>query len=527
MSSRDKLLPKNIKKTSSSSSSKRSPSPNRKKKTSSSSSSSLLGPGPHPSPPPPPPPPHLAFRPIRPTPTSTPTPTPPTPPVAPLVPHILPPIGRLIRRAFNDPIIPLPFVLDDGTDLGMTPLIGEVISSFEFMDIHPNFINVTANIDRFVYGNDFTTVIASMTEAQRATFRVTSWVYFQNNCLVPAVNRMIHSTGKKIPNLSAPQVAYTQHHQQQNLTPLEFFATNLFTKDTPGNSFFSVLNRILLGLDRQSRDVCINMKPYNDDKKIFNVWFYLFLSGLKKLLLPVPANHQNYPGSRPTVRLFRGLSVNDSLSRMLWKPPHLNDNSSGRHATTINVYSSLGFSSFTSDLNVACRFASTVASSSSASESATKMTHILVFEPVRGRITLPSLRSVSDVAIEDEFLMFPKFGVTIYSRETGSLSSQVLGETCDWSVVLANDIAIAQARGIDYTPVLASMPKSITWIAMTDVTGATSLNEYIKGELHESGGSLHPRRNRRNINAITKHRSKTVHHVHKKTSKIHNHITKF
>jgi hypothetical protein len=412
--------------------------------------------------------------------------------------------------------------LDDGTDLGMTPLIGEVISSFEFMGIDPNFLDVTADIDRFVYGDDFTTVIAPMTEAQRATFRVTSWVYFQNSCLVPAINRMIHSTGKKIPILSGPQVAYTPRHQQQNLTPLEFFATNLFTKDTPGNSFFSVLNRILLGVDRQSRDVCVNMKPYNDDKKIFNVWFYLFLSGLNKLLLPVPAMHQNYPGSKPTVRLFRGLGVNDSLSKSLWKPPHLHDSSSGRHATTLNVYSSLGFSSLTTSCDVACKFASNFASSAAAS--ATHTANVLVFEPTRGRITLPSLRSVSDVDIEDEFLMFPNFGVTIYSRETGSLSSQVLGETCDWSVVLANDIAIAQAHGIDYTPVLASMPRSITWIAMTDVTGATSLSEDIEGELDESGGSLHLRRNRRNIRAITKHRSKAVHHVHKKTSKIHNHI---
>jgi hypothetical protein len=411
--------------------------------------------------------------------------------------------------------------LDDGTDLGITPVTPDVISCFEFMGIPRNFMDVTADIDRFVYGDEFTIVIAPMTEAQRATFRVTSWVYFQNSCLIPAVNRMIHSTGKKIPILSAPQVAYTSQHQQQNLTPLEFFATNLFTKDTPGNSFFSILNRVLLGVDRQSRDVFVNMKSYNDDKKLFNVWFYLFLSGLNKLLLPVPAMHQNYPGSRPTVRLFRGLGVNDSLSKSLWKPPHLHDSSGSRGADMVNVYLSLGFSSLTTSCDVACKFASNFASSASAS--ATHTANILVFEPTRGRITLPSLRSVSDVAIEDEFIMFPNFGVTIYSKETGSLSSQVLGETCDWSVVLANDIAIAQAHGIDYTPVLASMPRSVTWIAMTDVTGATSLSEDIEGDIDESGGRGRPYRHKRKIRAITKHRSNSARNLHKKTSKIHNH----
>jgi hypothetical protein len=114
----------------------------------------------------------------------------------------------------------------------------------------------------------------------------------------------------------------------------------------------------------------------------------------------------------------------------------------------------------------------------------------MVFEPSRGRISLPSLRSVSDVAVEDEFLMFPNFGVTVYSRETGSLTSQVLGQTCDWAVVLANDIALAQAHGIDYAPILAAMPQNITWIAMTDVTGATSLHDELEGDYDESGGSL-------------------------------------
>jgi hypothetical protein len=377
--------------------------------------------------------------------------------------------------------------LANGTDLGAQPIQEEVVSSFQFMGVAPDFLDVTGDIDRLVYGDDFIRVMAPMTEAQRSTFRATSWVYFQNIRLVPAINRMVHSTGKQIPLLTGPQITYTAQHQLQNLTPLEVFATNLFTKDTRGTSFFSALNRILLGVDRSRREVFVNAKPYNDDKKIFNVWFYLFLSGLNKLLVPVPASYQNYPASRPTVRLFRGLGVDDSLSRSLWKPPQLRS-SGGRDPDLVNVYSFLGFSSFTTSCDVACKFAATFASSPSPSP--TKTANVMVFEPSRGRISLPSLRSVSDVAVEDEFLMFPNFGVTVYSRETGSLTSQVLGQTCDWAVVLANDIALAQAHGIDYAPILAAMPQNITWIAMTDVTGATSLHDELEGDYDESGGSL-------------------------------------
>jgi hypothetical protein len=120
----------------------------------------------------------------------------------------------------------------------------------------------------------------------------------------------------------------------------------------------------------------------------------------------------------------------------------------------------------------------------------------MVFEPRRGRISLPSLRLVSDVATEDEFLMFPNYSVMIFSREEGVLESRALRETCEWSRVLAGDAAVAAAQGIDFTPVLESMPTQITWIGITDLTGATTLQEDIQGSRSESGGGRSRRRRR-------------------------------
>jgi hypothetical protein len=150
---------------------------------------------------------------------------------------------------------------------------------------------------------------------------------------------------------------------------------------------------------------------------------------------------------------------------------------------------SLGFSSFTASVDVACRF--------SVPKVATKHPHIMVFEPRRGRIALPSLRLVSDVATEDEFLMFPNYSVMIFSREEGVLESRALRETCDWSRVFAGDAAVAAVQGIDFTPVLESMPTQITWIGITDLTGATTLQEDIQGSRSESGGGRSRRRSRR------------------------------
>jgi hypothetical protein len=379
--------------------------------------------------------------------------------------------------------IPCPFVLPDGTDHGTHPVDWDVISGFQFPLSTPEFVDVSEEIDIFVFGDDFDTATAHMSAANKEAERIRRWVLFQNTRLVPAVNSMLHGTGNHVDPLSPPQTAYSAH-RHRGLTHSQFFALNLFTKESPGLSFYSALNRHLLQLTPSKRDVVLNTKPYNDHKKVFNVWFYLFLSGLHELIEPVPATHDDGTGRNPTVRLFRGLGVEESLRDALWKPPN-----SGR----VNVYTSLGFSSFTTSCDVACRFAGNFAFLPTASP--TKSANVMIFEPSRGRISLPSLRSVSDIAVEDEYLMFPTFSVLIYEQERGSLASPMFGVECDWERVLANDIADAQAQGLDYSQTLARMPRNITWTGITDVTGATSLED-MPGDNDTSGGARKKRKTR-------------------------------
>ena len=431
----------------------------------------------------------------------------PVAPVLPLMP-VLPPIvpaGIAVprrRRMIHASQIPCPFVLPDGTDLGAHPLHANVISSFQFTLLTPDFVDVSEDIDTFVFGDDFDTATAGMSTAQKETERITRWTVFQNTRLVPAVNTMLQGTGKQLDPLSPPQTAYSAHHHR-GLTHCQFFALNLFTKETPGLSFYSALNRHLLQLTPSKRDVVLNTKPYNDEKKVFNVWFYLFLSGLHELIEPVPATHDDGTGRNPTVRLFRGLGVEESLRDVLWKPPN-----PGRS----DVYTSLGFSSFSTSCDVACRFAGNFAFLPTASP--TKSANVMIFEPSRGRISLPSLRTVSDVAVEDEYLMFPTFSVLIFEQERGSLASRIFGVECDWERVLANDIANAQAQGLDYSPTLARMPRSITWTGITDITGATSLED-MPGDSETSGGA----RKRRKTRHVRKTRGKSGKGHRRKTKK--------
>jgi hypothetical protein len=382
--------------------------------------------------------------------------------------------------------IPLPFVTLDGTDMGDRPIDYGVLGIFQSRGFRAGDLrDVSSEIDDYVYGNDFRTVVAPLTEAQKSQFRVTCWVRFQDTLLVPAVNRMFPARATRILQLTPPQRAYVRA-QHSKLSPLQFFAANLYTKDSPGTSFFHALNRILLQVDAASQDIRLNALPYDDDKRVFNVWFYLFLSGIHKLIVPVPANFRNYPRSHPTVRLYRGLGVGENMSTVLWQPPEISGSLDESHK--LHTHMSLGFSSFTASVDVACRF--------SVPKVATKHPHIMVFEPRRGRIALPSLRLVSDVATEDEFLMFPNYSVMIFSREEGVLESRALRETCEWSRVFAGDAAVAAAQGIDFTPVLESMPTQITWIGITDLTGATTLQEDIQGSRSESGGGRSRRRRR-------------------------------
>ena len=407
---------------------------------------------------------------------------PPIPPILP-IPHMALPASmrhrHSVHRLLRPPrsAIPLPFVMLDGTDLGDRPVQDAVLSVFQYRGVRAmDLVDVSSEIDDYIYGGDFRTVVAPMSEAQKSQFRVTSWVRFQDTLLVPAMNRMMR-TGTQIGQLTPPQRAYLRS-QHSKISPLQFFASNLYTKDTPGTSFFHALNRTLLQIDASRRDIHVNATPYDDDKKIFNVWFYLFLSGLHKLIVPVPAEFRNYPRSRPTVRLYRGLGVGETLSTALWQPPEIRSQSDT--SNRLHSYMSLGFSSFTTKLDIACVF--------SVPKATTKHPHIMVFEPRHGRIALPSLRLVSDVATEDEFLMFPNYSVMIFSRDEGVLTSRSLGETCDWSRALAAQAALSDAQGIDFTPVLQSMPTQITWIGITDLTGATTLQEDIEGTRSESGG---------------------------------------
>ena len=426
-------------------------------------------------------------------------PAPPHVPVAPIMPvlplmPVVPPAAVVVprrRRMLLATDIPCPFVLPDGTDHGTHPVDWDVISSFQFTLLTPDFVDVSEEIDIFVFGDDFDAATAHMSAAQREAERITRWVLFQNTRLVPAVNTMLQGTGKQLDPLSPPQTAYSAH-RHRGLTHSQFFALNLFTKETPGLSFYSALNRHLLQLTPSKRDVVLNTKPYNDEKKVFNVWFYLFLSGLHELIEPVPATHDDGTGRNPTVRLFRGLGVEESLRDVLWKPPN-----PGRS----DVYTSLGFSSFSTSCDVACRFAGNFAFLPTASP--TKSANVMIFEPSRGRISLPSLRTVSDVAVEDEYLMFPTFSVLIFEQERGSLASRMFGVECDWERVLANDIADAQAQGLDYSPTLARMPRSITWTGITDITGATSLED-MPGDSETSGGA----RKRRKTRHVRKTRGK-------------------
>jgi hypothetical protein len=409
------------------------------------------------------------------------------PPIPP-IPLIAVPASMRQRHSVRPPRspIPLPFVTLDGTDMGDRPIDYGVLGIFQSRGFRAGDLrDVSSEIDDYVFGNDFRTVVAPMTEAQKSQFRVTCWVRFQDTLLVPAVNRMIPATETPILQLTPPQRAYVRA-QHSKLSPLQFFAGNLYTKDSPGTSFFHALNRILLQVDAARQDIRLNALPYDDDKKIFNVWFYLFLSGIHKLIVPVPANFRNYPRSHPTVRLYRGLGVGENLSTVLWQPPEISGSLDESHK--LHTHMSLGFSSFTTSVDIACRF--------SVPRVATMHPHIVIFEPRRGRIALPSLRLVSDTAVEDEFLMFPNYSVMIFSREERVLESRALGETCDWSRVLAGDAAVAAAQGIDFTPVLESMPKRITWIGITDLTGATTLQEDIQGSRSESGGGRSRRRRR-------------------------------
>ena len=65
--------------------------------------------------------------------------------------------------------------------------------------------------------------------------------------------------------------------------------------------FYSAVNRHLLQVNVTKSNININSVAYDDSKKIFNIWLFLFLKGLNGLIEPVEKRYKNYEGSNPTV----------------------------------------------------------------------------------------------------------------------------------------------------------------------------------------------------------------------------------
>ena len=237
----------------------------------------------------------------------------------------------------------------------------------------------------------------------------------------------------------------------------------------------------------------INSQPYDDDKKIFNVWFFLFLSGLQKLLVSVPAMFKDPTNQqRSSVRLYRGMGVGEKLSQSLWKPPVLQEVSKTAQnltdrlkslfttkrdvvadvpVNTINEYKTRAFSSFSLDINVSCGFA------------LNRDPTIFVYEPARGRVEMPELSSISDLPGEKEYLMFPESSMVIIKREVATNFSGY-NESCG---------PLNQAN------------KKITWLGLMDAVQGNYDIEGIDISHTSSGG----RRKKRSINHVHKHKCLT------------------
>jgi hypothetical protein len=188
-----------------------------------------------------------------------------------------------------------------------------------------------------------------------------------------------------------------------------------------------------------------------------------------------PTNQQ-----RQSVRLYRGMSVGETLSQSLWKPPVLQVSSqqslfaSKRNVVsdvpihTINEYKTRAFSSFSIDIDVSCRFA------------LNRDPTIFVYEPARGRVEMPELSSISDLPGEKEYLMFPESSMLVVSREVATNFSGY-NESCG---------PLNQAN------------KKITWLGLMDAIQGNYDIEGIDISLTSSGG----RRKKRSINHVHKKR---------------------
>ena len=377
-----------------------------------------------------------------------------------------------------------------------------------FITFDNAFVDVSKEIERYINGADFAKVTADMSPDQIEQYRRKCWNKFQNTLLVPAINRMVSYLPKtKIDTLEPPKKPYPTPDEffsaniRTPLSHLEFYATNLYTK-VNGN-FFSVLNRVLLQLDENGK-VRINAMPYNNDKKIFNVWFYLFLSGLQKLIVPVPKLFHDTDSRKPTVRLYRGMPLQENVSNSLWKKPELWVNKEDKFGKIIpnqneedhkiNYYTSLGFSSYTTNVSTSCIFAVS-------DKPVDKPPNIIVYEPRGGQTNLPSLQIISDTPIEKEYLTFPNQKVMVYYREDGVLQSVILNETCSTTA--------------PRTP--------INWIAITDASDP-DLRAGIT-QIDTQSGGRRKNKNKRGIKRSAKrsgahqNRYKKTHNGHKKRFK--------
>jgi len=331
---------------------------------------------------------------------------------------------------------------------------------------------VDEDINRFIYGEKYQQQLA--TTGDEYKFKLDKWMEFQNEKLVPAVNAIlsnIPSAGPlRVSPLAEPNSTGERLTSATNLdlglSHLEIFATNLYTKEDPTTllQFYKAVNRYLLQLNEGKTYININHAEYDAYKKIFNVWLFLFLKGLHKLMKPVPklyksTLHKDNSAIQPTVRLYRGIDVPDPLSDELWKPPNLDDH-------TLNIYYTLGFSSFTTKLQTSC---------TSFSKGSPKF---LIYEPratkhtyevegqeereiVYSELYLPSLSSVSDIPTEDEFLTLPGRGFVVYRIDPEN------GPPITESIIL-------DAKCTNRNPVPAR------WIGLMDIAGPANIYRNIR-----------------------------------------------
>ena len=362
--------------------------------------------------------------------------------------------SRFLKKEPSLPSPPLPFVTRTGVDLGNKPIQDDIINEFNkmgteskindyvFFNSNNVFVDVSKEIETYINGADFAQVTAGMAPPKIEEYRRECWNKFQNTLLVPAINRMVSNIpNTKVDVLSPPEIPYPSPAKflsagiKTPLSQLEFFATNLYTKIT--GDFYYVLNRVLLQMENE--EVCINARPYNEDKKVFNVWFYLFLSGLQKLIVPVPAfllerDDDIVDIDQLTVRLYRGMPVDEKLSNSLWENPKVSSKKEDAMGNflpdqvlednKVTYYTSLGFSSYSTNIAVSCGFAYRNSNPPS------KPPNMIVYEPQGGQISLPSLQITSDVRGEDEYLTFPNQRVVVFLRENGVTTPQHLNETC-------------------------------------------------------------------------------------------------